>query len=218
MAAATVTHPMLIPPEEREALILRHMAVVDHIANRLMAMGQPANVERDDIVQDGYCEMIRTIDATPCPNGIDLTGRIAANVRRTMVRRLVKLTGGAPPTESLEYDDGDERPIPDDGPVSGLVSETPDLQTLDYDLRRAMSVLDWRQIELLWGRYITGLSEDTLAEQLGVSQPRVCQLIHAALSDLRRVIKQIERLGEYGGRWVEPRQHTSQVVEQPALF
>jgi hypothetical protein len=69
----------------REELISRNLIVVETIAATLLRAGQNPFIEKDDLLQVGYAELIRTIDRPP--NGaLALEKRIARNCRTAMIR------------------------------------------------------------------------------------------------------------------------------------
>jgi hypothetical protein len=77
----------LVPDEttSREELINRNLIVVETIAATLVRAGQNPFIEKDDLLQVGYAELIRTIDRRE--NGaLALEKRIARNCKTVMIR------------------------------------------------------------------------------------------------------------------------------------
>lgn len=72
---------------ERDELIGRHLAVVETIAGTLLRAGQNPGIQKDDLLQVGYLELIRTIDRRPT-GALEIEKRIARNCRTAMIRFL----------------------------------------------------------------------------------------------------------------------------------
>jgi hypothetical protein len=69
----------------REELVNRNLIVVETIAATLLRAGQNPFIEKDDLLQVGYVELIRTIDR-PENGALPLEKRIARNCRTAMIR------------------------------------------------------------------------------------------------------------------------------------
>ncbi len=69
----------------REELINRNLIVVETIAATLLRAGQYPFIEKDDLLQVGYAELIRTIDR-PENGALALEKRIARNSKTAMIR------------------------------------------------------------------------------------------------------------------------------------
>jgi hypothetical protein len=74
---------------EREALILQHRIVVQKLAGVLLRRGQAPCVEKDELVQVGYAELMNTIDRPPVGQ-LPLEKRIARNCKTVMLRFIAK--------------------------------------------------------------------------------------------------------------------------------
>jgi DNA-directed RNA polymerase specialized sigma subunit len=72
---------------DRQAIILRHLSVVDAQVSRIRRAGLPPSIDPRDLAQVGYVEMIRTIDRSR-QRRIPLDKEICAHTRREMVRYL----------------------------------------------------------------------------------------------------------------------------------
>jgi DNA-directed RNA polymerase specialized sigma subunit len=81
MTAATVNQA------DRQAIILRHLSVVDAQVSRIRRAGLPPSIDPRDLAQVGYVEMIRTIDRSR-QRKIPLEKELCAHTRRAMVRYL----------------------------------------------------------------------------------------------------------------------------------
>jgi hypothetical protein len=65
--------------------------VVKCIVEKLMGNRQNASIEKDDLLQEGYVEMLCTLDREPPVNGFPLDKRIARNVSTQLYRYINKL-------------------------------------------------------------------------------------------------------------------------------
>jgi len=72
-------------PNKRHEAIQQHMIVVETIAGKLLQRGQNASIEKGDLLQVGYAEMIGTIDRPPVGE-LPLDKRIARNCKTIMLR------------------------------------------------------------------------------------------------------------------------------------
>jgi hypothetical protein len=72
---------------DRQAIILRHLSVVDAQVSRIRRAGLPSSIDPRDLAQVGYVEMIRTIDRSR-QRKIPLEKELCAHSRRAMVRYL----------------------------------------------------------------------------------------------------------------------------------
>ncbi len=72
---------------ERDELIGRHLVVVEMIAGTLLRAGQNSAIQKDDLLQVGYLELIRTIDRG-ATGALAIEKRIARNCRTAMIRFL----------------------------------------------------------------------------------------------------------------------------------
>jgi hypothetical protein len=70
---------------QRDELIEQHLMVVETIAGALLRAGQNPAIQKNDLLQVGYAEMIRTIDR-PANGALALDKRIARNARTAMLR------------------------------------------------------------------------------------------------------------------------------------
>jgi len=70
---------------ERDELIDRHRVVVETIAGTLLRAGQNPTIQKDDLLQVGYLELIRTIDRR-ATGALAIEKRIARNCRTAMIR------------------------------------------------------------------------------------------------------------------------------------
>jgi hypothetical protein len=69
----------------RDELIHQHLIVVEMIVGALLRAGQSPAIQRDDLLQIGYEELIRTIDR-PANGTLALDKRIARNCKTAMIR------------------------------------------------------------------------------------------------------------------------------------
>ena len=69
----------------RDELIQQHLIVVETIAGALLRAGQDPAIQKTDLLQVGYAEMIRTIDR-PAIGALALDKRIARNSKTAMIR------------------------------------------------------------------------------------------------------------------------------------
>ena len=69
----------------REELIEQNLIVVETIAGTLLRAGQNPFIEKDDLLQVGYAELIRTADR-PANGALALEKRIARNCKTAMLR------------------------------------------------------------------------------------------------------------------------------------
>jgi DNA-directed RNA polymerase specialized sigma subunit len=74
--------------EQRDALILKHLPIVDRLVARLVRAGLPRHIDRRDVAQVGYLQVVKTISSPYRPKNISLENRIIAHVRREVVRYL----------------------------------------------------------------------------------------------------------------------------------
>lgn len=70
---------------ERDELIGRHLIVVEMIAGTLLRAGQNSAIRKDDLLQVGYLELIRTIDRG-ATGALAIEKRIARNCKTAMIR------------------------------------------------------------------------------------------------------------------------------------
>ncbi|HLJ13444.1 MAG TPA: hypothetical protein VKV15_03035 [Bryobacteraceae bacterium] len=70
---------------EREALILEHRVVVEKLVGVLLRHGQAPCIEKDDLYQVGYAELMNSIDRPPV-GPLPLEKRIARNCKTVMLR------------------------------------------------------------------------------------------------------------------------------------
>ena len=82
---ARCTDPAPDETTSREELINRNLIVVETIAATLLRTGQNPFIEKDDLLQVGYAELIRTIDR-PENGALALEKRIARNSKTAMIR------------------------------------------------------------------------------------------------------------------------------------
>jgi hypothetical protein len=82
---ARCTDPAPDGTTSREELINRNLIVVETIAATLLRTGQNPFIEKDDLLQVGYAELIRTIDR-PENGALALEKRIARNSKTAMIR------------------------------------------------------------------------------------------------------------------------------------
>lgn len=70
---------------ERYELIGRHLVVVEMIAGTLLRAGQNSAIQKDDLLQVGYLELVRTIGRRST-GALAIEKRIARNCRTAMIR------------------------------------------------------------------------------------------------------------------------------------
>lgn len=70
---------------ECDELIGRHLVVVEMIAGTLLRAGQNSAIQKDDLLQIGYLELIRTIDRG-ATGALAIEKRIARNCKTAMIR------------------------------------------------------------------------------------------------------------------------------------
>lgn len=71
--------------DARAQLIQQHMIVVETITGTLLRAGQNSAIQKDDLLQAGYAEMIRTIDRQQA-GALALDKRIARNCKTAIIR------------------------------------------------------------------------------------------------------------------------------------
>lgn len=69
----------------REELIEQNLIVVETIAGTLLRAGQNPFIEKDDLLQVGYAELIRTVDR-PANGTLALEKRVSRNCKTAMIR------------------------------------------------------------------------------------------------------------------------------------
>ena len=69
----------------RDELIEQHIIVVETTAGALLRAGQSPAIQKDDLLQVGYAELIRTVDR-PGIGALALDKRIARNCKTAMIR------------------------------------------------------------------------------------------------------------------------------------
>jgi RNA polymerase sigma-B factor len=156
-------------PDGRARVIEEHLALVEAIARRYAARGEPL----DDLVQSGSIGLIKAVDRFDPHNGAPLaafaTPLIEGEIRHALRARRRLAAGEAPASIEAVEGGADEQ-------------ERTEARLL---VRRGWPALSERERRLLELRYFSDLTQAQIAERVGLSQASVSRLLRAALDRLR---------------------------------
>lgn len=176
----------------RDRLVELHMPLVRALARRYVNRGEPL----EDLVQIGSIGLLRAIERFDPDRGRDLAGfavpTIAGEIRHhlrdraTVVRipRRYVESGAARPAVALSTSDEAGGRL-----GSALATDAPYDSSEDrLTLVAGLRMLTVRERRIMHLRFFAGLSQDEIAEQVGVSQVQVSRLIRASLERMRRAL------------------------------
>lgn len=184
-----------------ETLINDHMPLVKHIARRF-ARRLPASVAHDDLVSAGALGLVDSVtrkrkgdDASfACYTRIRIRGAIFDELRshdwlprRSRSQDNKNISGEPYPVAVIHFDDlpaGRDRTPPDQSvkndPLEALVNKR-----IASMLRNELDLLPDRDRLVLHLHYFRGMRLKEIGRLLGVSEARISQIHHRALTQLR---------------------------------
>jgi RNA polymerase sigma-70 factor (ECF subfamily) len=173
---SVLEEPVIVIPDELERAFRAHHSLVFRTAYRIT--GNPGDAE--DVLQTVFLRLLRrSRTADPLENCESYLRQAAINAALDVIR-------------SRQAD----RTVPLPEEPSGLIwSETvqADVSGLRQALTRAMAQLKPRPAEIFALRFLEGLSNQQIAQTLGISQVLVAVIVHRTRLQLRK------ELGSYLG-------------------
>jgi RNA polymerase sigma-B factor len=178
-------------PAARDRLVELHMPLVRALARRYANRGE----RFEDLVQVGAIGLLQAIERFDLDRGRDLP-RFAAPTIAGEIRHHLRDRAAVVRIPRRCLDSAAARspvPLPTDDAVTGfgraIASDAPydssdDRLMLVASLRR----LGVRERRIMHLRFFAGLSQDEIAQQVGVSQVQVSRLIRASLEQMRRAL------------------------------
>ena len=176
----------------RDRLVELHMPLVRALARRYVNRGEPL----EDLVQIGSIGLLQAIERFDPDRGRDLAGfavpTIAGEIRHhlrdraTVVRIPRRYADSGAPRSAVALSSTDEA----DGRLGrALATDAPYDSSEDrLTLVAGLRLLTVRERRIMHLRFFAGLSQDEIAEQVGVSQVQVSRLIRASLERMRRAL------------------------------
>ncbi|MEA2324481.1 MAG: polymerase sigma-B factor [Solirubrobacteraceae bacterium] len=156
-------------PDGRARVIEEHLPLVEAIARRYAASGEPL----DDLVQSGSIGLIKAVDRFDPHHGAPLAAFAASLIEgeiRHTLRARRRLAAGEAPGSLQAVDTGADEQARTEARLL---------------VKRGWPVLSDRERRLLELRYFSDLTQAQIAERVGLSQASVSRLLRAAL-DRRR--------------------------------
>lgn len=166
---------------DTDALVLEHLPLVDRCARRFRGWGEPM----DDLVQAGRIGLLHAARRYDAARGVPFAAYAVPTVIGEMRHHLRDRTGllsGTRGAESvprtIELHDVDQA---DAAPEAAF--ERVELRSALLPQLALLPAAERRVVEL---RFVEGMTQDAVADELGVSQAQVSRLQARALCRLRR--------------------------------
>jgi RNA polymerase sigma-70 factor (ECF subfamily) len=168
---SVLEEPAIKIPDELEQAFRAQHGLVFRTAYRIT--GSAADAE--DVLQTVFLRLLRRDrDSSPMENSESYLRRAAINAALDVIRSR-KANQTVPLTE--------------DTPQDSRSLLQPDIGSLRQALARAVAQLKPRQAEIFALRFLEGLSNQQIAEMLGISQVRVAVIVHRTRLQLRKELR-----------------------------
>lgn len=173
---------------DTESLVLAHLDLVDRCARRFRGWGEP----HDDLVQAGRLGLLHAARRYDAARGVPFAAYAVPMVLGEIRHHLRDRSG------VLRRPRGAPRPAIEELEEGWTVDPAPPAAYEQVELRLvllpALALLPDQERTVLLLRFLDGLTQDAVADRLGVSQAHVSRLQARALARLRR------RLGRPPGK------------------
>lgn len=165
---------------ETASLVLDHLDLVDRCARRFSGWGEP----HDDLVQAGRLGLLQAARRYDAARGVPFAAYAVPTVLGEMRHHLRDRSGvvrGRRGVPRPVVDELDDTCTTDPAPPTAF-----DRVELRHLLLPQLELLTETERTVLCLRFLDGLSQDVVAQRLGVSQAQVSRLQARALGRLRR--------------------------------
>ncbi len=165
---------------DTDSLVLDHLELVDRCARRFRGWGEP----HDDLVQAGRLGLLQAARRYDAARGVPFAA-YAVPLVLGAIRHHLRDHGAV-----LRGPRGGRRPVVDELDDGSTLAAGPpaayDLVELRLALLPALDLLPAQERDVLALRFLAGLTQDSVAERVGISQAQVSRVQARALARLRR--------------------------------
>lgn len=168
---------------DTDALVMEHLPLVDRCARRFRGWGEA----HDDLVQAGRLGLLHAARRYDAARGVPFAAYAVPTVLGEMrhhLRDRSRLLRGPRGTDQPVVQELEEGAVSDPAPEAAY--EQVELRLV---LLPQLDLLPGPEREVIGLRFLDGLTQDGVAERLGVSQAHVSRLQARALARLRRRLR-----------------------------